>query len=294
MSREPLGDLVASLQRIGFTQYEAKIYLTLARSGALNGNEISLASQVPSSKTYETLRKLLTKGAVATFAVEGMGAKYVALPPSQVLERFRETMNHTLDHLEVELGQLSAFEAEEQVFSMRGELSVLARTREVILAARQEIYLSLWSDELPALRKALLEAYTRGVHLHVMLYGENTDLQIRHLYHHSHADIVRGRIGGRLLVLVADGMQTLVARFAAGNQVYGFSSMNQALGLVAQEYLGHDIILECAKDRSERREWDAWWKSREDLVEVIVGRELMTRDEWLSEAPELWPSTNSP
>jgi sugar-specific transcriptional regulator TrmB len=183
-------------------------------------------------------------------------------------------MSHTLDHLEVELGHLTAFEVEEQVLSMRGELSVLARAREVIDSAQRELYLSLWSEELASLRHALLAAEARQIRLHVMLYGQAADLDIAHLYHHAHADIVRSRIGGRLLVLVADGIQTVVARFAAGSQVYGFSSQNQALALLAQEYLGHDIILESAKERIDRATWDAWWQSRADLVEIIVGREI--------------------
>lgn len=268
MSRESSGDLVAQLQRIGFTQYEAQVYITLARAGALNGNEISLASQVPSSKTYETLRKLVGKGAVSSFA-EGDTVRYLALPPAQVIKRYRERISATLDQLEVELGQLTAYEAEEQVLSMRGELSVLAHAREAVAAAHREVYISLWNEELPALRKALLDADGRGVRLHVMLYGATPELGKAHVYSHLHTEIVRSRIGGRLLVLVADDERTVVARFAAGNQVYGFSSQNQALALLAKEYLGHDIILECAKQRTDRREWDAWWKSHEDLVEII-------------------------
>lgn len=276
MPHESSGGLVAQLQRIGFTQYEAQVYITLARAGALNGNEISQASHVPSSKTYETLRRLVGKGAVASFA-EGETTRYVALPPAQVLSRYRESINATLDHLEVELGQLTAFEAEEQVLSMRGELSALAQAREAIGAAQQELFISLWSEDLPALRKALLDADMRGIRLHIMLYGAAPDLHPARakLYAHSHTEIVEQRIGGRLLVLVADDRRTVVARFAPGNQVYGFSSQNPALALLAREYLGHDIILECAKERNERREWDAWWKSREDLREIIIGSELL-------------------
>ena len=100
-----------------------------------------------------------------------------------------------------------------------------------------------------------------------MLYGDAPDLGIARVYRHSHAGIVSGRLDGRLLVLVADGEQSVVARFAAGNQVYGVSSRNRALAVLAREYLGHDIILECAKERIERHEWDEWWQSRPDLVD---------------------------
>jgi sugar-specific transcriptional regulator TrmB len=272
MTRESSGELVTHLQRIGFTQYEAQIYLALIRAGALNGNEISQASHVPSSKTYETLRRLVAKGAVASFA-EGDTIRYIARPPALVIARYRESVNTSLDHLEVELGRITAYEAEEQVLSMRGELSVLANAREAVGAAQHSLSISLWHNELPALRKALLDAAGRGVRLHVMHYGDPPDLGGVQVYTHMHADIVERRIGGRLLVLVADTVHTVVARFAAGNQVYGFSSRNPALALLATEYLSHDIILECAKDRIERREWDAWWQSRADLVEIIVGSE---------------------
>jgi len=268
-------DLVEHLRRVGFTQYEARVYISLARTGPLNGNEISLASQVPSSKIYETLRKLVAKGAVATFARDD-GTKYVALPPSQVIERYRENMNSVLDHLEVELGQLGAFEVEEQVLSMRGELSVISRVREVIESAHRTLYLSLWAQELPTLRKALLEAYGRGVRMHVMLYGE-ADLPVEYVYRHVHADIVSARIGGRMVVAIADDAEVAVARFAPAGQIYGISTQNQALVLLAHEYLGHDIMLECAKERMAREEWDAWWRSREDLREVILNPPLPQR-----------------
>jgi sugar-specific transcriptional regulator TrmB len=215
---------------------------------------------------------LVGKGAVATFA-DGETTRYVAVPSAQVVERHRESMNATLDHLEVELGQLTAYEAEEQVLSMRGELSVLAHAREAVAATRHELYISLWGEELPALRSTLREAEARGVRMHVMLYGTAPDPGLARVYHHSHTEIVERRIAGRLLVLVADGRQTVVARVAAGGQVYGFSSRNRALALLAREYLGHDILLECAKERSDRRAWDAWWQSRPDLVEIITGGE---------------------
>lgn len=90
MNVESHADLVAHLQRIGLTQYEARIYITLARTGPLNGNEISQASGVPSSKTYETLRRLLTKGVVAAFP-DASATRYVAHPPARSLAAIART-----------------------------------------------------------------------------------------------------------------------------------------------------------------------------------------------------------
>jgi hypothetical protein len=145
--------------------------------------------------------------------------------------------------------------------------------REVIESAHRTLYLSLWVQELPVLRKALLEAYGRGVLMHVMLYGE-ADLPVEYVHHHFHADIVTARIGGRMVVATADGSEVAIARFAPAGQIYGVSTQNQALVLLAHEYLGHDIMLEGAKERMEREQWDAWWSSRPELRDVILNPAL--------------------
>lgn len=51
-------DVEADLTRIGFTEYEAKVYLALLRENPATGYQLSKSSGVPRSMVYEALGRL--------------------------------------------------------------------------------------------------------------------------------------------------------------------------------------------------------------------------------------------
>ena len=57
-------ELILQLSKFGFTQNEAKAYLTLLKHCPATGYEVSQHSGVPRSAIYEILRKLELCGAV--------------------------------------------------------------------------------------------------------------------------------------------------------------------------------------------------------------------------------------
>src|SRR3989338_3107099 len=52
------------LRKLGLTDYETKVYVTLLSEGTSKGGEISKKSRVPQGRTYEVLHKLAEKGFV--------------------------------------------------------------------------------------------------------------------------------------------------------------------------------------------------------------------------------------
>jgi transposase len=56
--------VISELQRLGMSGYEAKAYVALVAAGSpLNGYEVAKRSGVPRSTVYETLAKLVGRGA---------------------------------------------------------------------------------------------------------------------------------------------------------------------------------------------------------------------------------------
>ena len=55
---ESLDRIVESLQELGLSLYETRLYLGLLTGGQQNGNELSRTSGVPSSKVYAMLERL--------------------------------------------------------------------------------------------------------------------------------------------------------------------------------------------------------------------------------------------
>src|SRR5207302_11260344 len=77
-----------SLQALGMSQYEARLYVGLLQGGPQNGNELSKTTRVPSSKVYATLDKLAAAGIVKHVQHDGT-TEYVCIDPEGLGARLR-------------------------------------------------------------------------------------------------------------------------------------------------------------------------------------------------------------
>src|SRR5947208_5969493 len=93
------------LQQIGLNKYEAEAYYALLTHGPLTGYEVGKYSQVPGSRSYEILERLLKKG--LALVQPGDPPRYCAQDPQAVFERFRLTMETTLTTLATSLASLA-------------------------------------------------------------------------------------------------------------------------------------------------------------------------------------------
>ncbi len=84
--------------RLGLTEYEARIYIALVRSGPGRAGELSFLSNVPRTKTYGALRELMRKGLVQ--AVPEKPEKYLASSPNETLFPLVERLSEDLKRVE--------------------------------------------------------------------------------------------------------------------------------------------------------------------------------------------------
>jgi sugar-specific transcriptional regulator TrmB len=263
--------IIRQLRAVGLAQYEARVYVALLRHGAQNGNELSRSSGVPSSKVYATLEKLTLDGLVQSTR-QGSQVKFMPISSDELLSRLRRRYNDPLDFLEEALPRITAFQAPEPVLTVTGLPSILSAVQAIIEAAHRELHISCWVDDLPALREALDAAVGRGVSVFGMLYGEPAEPPGGSWLHHSYEDIVAGRIGGRMLTLVVDDAEALIARIPDTGEASAVRTRSSVLTLVVEEYLHHDFVLQRAQINIGFDEWDRWWQADPDLRTVILGR----------------------
>lgn len=74
---------IAALQRLGLTEYEARIYIALARMGATKASELSYFGSVPRTKTYGAIRELEKKDLLTV--IPGKPEVYLIRSPREVL-----------------------------------------------------------------------------------------------------------------------------------------------------------------------------------------------------------------
>lgn len=96
-------ELLDHLKDFGFTNYEAKAYITLVDKGILSAPEIAKNSGLPKSRIYDTLKMLLTKRMIEEFP--GTPRKFKARNPSFVIDdlvnkekiRFKNIQSNAID-----------------------------------------------------------------------------------------------------------------------------------------------------------------------------------------------------
>lgn len=248
--------------------YEAKAYVALVSAGEpLNGYEVAKASGVPRSTVYETLGKLVARGAAFEVKAPSNGSAYLALPAETLVGRMRRELTDTIDDLAATLPLLAAPSKAHLVQHIRGHEGVMERTVDVIDAARACLFVSIWPEELAVVRPALARARARGVDVIGITFGPTTDLadddtDLAHVYEHrfSSPEVVLSRLGYRVFVAVADRDAVLIGG-ADEHGTWGMWSDDPAVVLVAAEYVRHDIALQVIVGRAGGSELDEVWAS---------------------------------
>jgi sugar-specific transcriptional regulator TrmB len=262
--------VIESLQAVGFSLYEARLYVGLLRRGRQNGNELSRTSGVPSSKVYAMLERLTDSGIVAR-TKSGAGVEYVALPPEELLQRLRTRYEAPLDYLDSTLPSMLGHEPAPESITISSIDAILSNCRALIGAAQETIYVSMWAESVDALVKDLADAAERELRIFGMVYG-GAPPDVGWWQRHSYRETVASRIGGRMLTLVADGTEALIAHVPEHGDPSAVRTRNPVLCLVAEEYLIHDMSLQRAKTMTGYDEWDQWLRADDHIRTLTVGR----------------------
>ncbi|MBT4605114.1 hypothetical protein HOC01_05730 [archaeon] len=85
-------DLLAQLRRyFDLNLYEVKLWAALLSRGVSTAGELSDIADVPRSRSYDVLESLEKKGFV--IMKTGKPIKYIAIPPTEVVDRVKKNMN---------------------------------------------------------------------------------------------------------------------------------------------------------------------------------------------------------
>ena len=102
-----LEDLIPRLTRLGFAEWEAKVYLALLQRSQVTGYQVSKDSGVPRSMVYEVLGKLVNRGAVLVTHNDD-STLYAPVPPAELIERLQREHREAGSHAGEGRGRLSS------------------------------------------------------------------------------------------------------------------------------------------------------------------------------------------
>ncbi|MGE5136605.1 MAG: TrmB family transcriptional regulator [Gemmatimonadota bacterium] len=265
--------LVERLGELGMSTYEAKVYLALITAGGpLNGYEVAKSSGVPRSTVYETLAKLVARGAAFETRTAKDATCYVPLPPNALLNRMSHEFEESLQALRAELPSLAAPSEAHLIHNISGYDALLERSADVIRESQRDLFVSIWPEETGQLRPALAAAEQRGVDVTMLVFGEKPE-PIGHTYRHrfSPPDFVLDYLGYRLFAVVGDNRQAVIGGLENGDG-WGIYTDNPAVVLLATEYVRHDIAMQLLGEQFGARQVTEYVRSNPEFVHLRAAR----------------------
>ena len=228
------------LEQIGLSSYEARAYVALLAVQPVNGYDLARLSGIPTSKIYETLQRLVTKGAALASASEP--TLYRAVAPVDLIGSIRSATERSLTVLAETLPDLEVAPSPGIVWRLKGYQTIVRHLQQLVAVAEHVVYLSVWPPETVYLLDAVVQARQRGVRLWVASFGPG-QLDGEDVYDLlSCGNSSQARLGKRLTAAVADDRQVLIAEFQDDGEGTGTAADDTALALAAREYIVHDLV----------------------------------------------------
>ncbi len=104
---------LSKLKEFGLNSYESKVWAALLSRGVSTAGELSDIANVPRSRSYDVLETLEKKGFVVMKV--GKPIKYIAVPPTEAIERVKKRIKQDAEEEEKKLEELKTSEILEEL-----------------------------------------------------------------------------------------------------------------------------------------------------------------------------------
>ncbi|WP_202320520.1 TrmB family transcriptional regulator [Archaeoglobus neptunius] len=218
-------NIIESLKKLGFTEYEARVYAALALRGEATASEIHKTSGVPRTKVYEVLKSLESKGFVET--IKSSPASFRAIDPEIILEDYKEEILSTVNSV-VEFLKDAKHEKfiQHPVWCVRGSSGVRNRAKELVVNSRDLIVITSRRDFVERIMDA------RGEETRIVIVTDDSTkfngveaevMEIRRDFRAIFDETVIDGIKYRFeILLISDGYESFGV-YRVGDEVIGVS-----------------------------------------------------------------------
>ena len=141
-------EILSGLRQLGFTDYEARIYIQLLKASPATAYEVSKAAGVPRANTYAALEALAQRGAVLPVNEEPL--RYVAAPPKSLFEGISRQTRALCSDLSNRLLAMTSADQDYYVWTTHGEMAVQEQIEAIIAESRHSIWIKAAGRRDPA------------------------------------------------------------------------------------------------------------------------------------------------
>ncbi|MGO1989962.1 TrmB family transcriptional regulator sugar-binding domain-containing protein, partial [Mammaliicoccus vitulinus] len=154
--------------------------------------------------------------------------------------------------------------------NIEGKTNIIEAFNVLISQAEEEVWLSIWDNEIDELQQAAEAQVNKGVQLFSMLFTDvETSSFGKAFYHKETSEVEHNRMEQRLSIVVQDDNEVIIAGFLEGKIPQAIQSHEPMLILLAKEYIRHDMMIKVVDDSIDKQTFDALC-SKDKLINYII------------------------
>jgi sugar-specific transcriptional regulator TrmB len=238
------GDLIESLQRLGFTDYEAKAYLALSQGYPATAYEVAKVSGLPRANVYSVLRTLELKGAIQP--VSETPRSYAPVDPEDFFGRHARSTAALCTSLAQQIKTHTHPNEDAFVWHYSGEEDVTQKVSELIRNAKDTIWVKAPDRLIKPYLPLLKAAARRNVQVILVVFGEQyADLQVDPaliVFPHEGDAIKRGA-ADVLFTMTTDFTGVMISTHHESQGIHASYARNRAIVYVVQTLFLHEFYL---------------------------------------------------
>ncbi|MBL8029393.1 MAG: TrmB family transcriptional regulator [Fibrobacteres bacterium] len=225
------------LSSLGLSQYEAKSYIALIALGTGNGYTVAKEAGIPTSKVYQALASLESKGFAKCSGLHQN--TYIPVNASKVIDTARKEIDRKFTGIESLLASIKPKASALNIVSLNNQDDIAARAYELTNSAEKKVLISGWPNEINTL-KELIEK-KRKTKFFVLSYGD-FECNNCEIFFHRNIEQVKGEFGARWLLIAVDGVRSM-AVFFGDKAIQGIEIDNPELTELVADHIRHDISI---------------------------------------------------
>lgn len=240
VTKANLQGLIRNLQSLGFSDYEAKAYISLLKVQPATAYEVSKEAGIPKANCYTVLEGLSKRDSVQPISESPM--RYVAVPPEVLFDRIARSTEERCNQMMNDLKAIGTGPDYDYVWSLSGRDPINQAIEQLIKDARHQLWVKATESALMIHREALRECAKRGVIVRIILFGDDPEpFQFgdeNRCWLHEGNGIAVG-ISHLLFTIARDYEEAIVAEF--GEAPHASVTRNRALVNVVDSLIRHEI-----------------------------------------------------
>lgn len=233
-------DVINDLMQAGFTEYEARVYLSLLASHPASAYTISQNSGVPHSRVYDISRRLIAGGYAVSSGTNP--ETFSPLSPEELIDKINRDNSKLTENLKMKLKRVDFTPDFDPVWNIKTQEETIEKVREIVKGAEKKIYLGVWLEDFLLIKEDLRQADARGVKTFMLIYGR-ADIDFGCYFFHDRDHIENSSIIGRNIDCTADSKVCITGDLGGPGPTKVVWTRNFGLVFSIENYLIHDLFL---------------------------------------------------